>query len=75
MKYKVKFRLDGVLVEVDGVSGKDEFGNEVGLNGAIKNGTKLCLMNLTKPYKGMTLDHLDGYPRVVGVETQDAWDA
>lgn len=71
--YNVKFRLDGILVEVSGLSGKNEYGQEGGLVTAIQNAKDLCLMKLTSPYKGMTLEHLEGRPRVVGVETSDAW--
>jgi len=72
-KFTVKFRLDEVLVEVRGVRGFNSNTFEDGLKGAIENAKRLCLMHLTKEYKGMTLEHLDGQPRVVGVETFDAW--
>lgn len=73
-KYNVKFRLDGVLVEVKGISGQRPYDGEQGLEGAINNARDLCLLKLTQSYKGMTLEHLNGDPRVVGVETSDAWD-
>ena len=66
-RFHVKYRLDGVLVEVQDVKADT-------LEQATEQGRRLCLMNLTREYKGMTLDLLNGYPAVVGVETADAWD-
>lgn len=67
-RYNVMFRLDAVLVEVKDMKAET-------LAEAIEEGKRLCLMNLTASYKGMTLNHLNGDPRVVGVATADAWDA
>jgi len=66
-KFNVKYRLDGVLIEVQGLKADT-------LEQATEQGRRLCLLNLTREYKGMTLDYLNGYPAVVGVETADAWD-
>ena len=70
--YKVKFRLDEILVEVSGISGRNEYGDS-SLAQAIENARRLCLMSFTKEYRGMKIELLDGAPRVVGVETSDAW--
>lgn len=66
-KYRLQYRLDGVLVEVTGINGNT-------LEEAVAAGRRLCLAKLTKEYRGMSLDHLSGWPRVVGVITKDAWE-
>jgi len=73
MKYRVKYRLDDILVEVSGVSGKRPDNLDDNMANAIANGRRLCLERFLRDYKGMTIEHVDGRPRVVGVETEDAW--
>jgi hypothetical protein len=71
--FNVKLRLDGVLVELRGVKASDWMSIPDQMSEAMSAAYQLCLMKLTKEYKGMKLDHIDGRPRVVGVETSDAW--
>jgi len=78
-RYNVKFRLDGVLVEVNNVSGKSvvhkdgTIGPE-GLKGALDRARDMCLMKFLKSYAGMKIEYMHGNPRVVGVEEEGAWD-
>jgi len=65
-RYTVKYRLDKILVEVKGVRAES-------LEAAVQAGKDVCLMKLMKPYRGKTIEHWDGRPRVVGIETSDAW--
>jgi len=71
--FHVKLRLDGILVELRNIKTTDWMSTPEQMTEAVEKARNLCLMKLTKEYKGMTLEQLDGRPRVVGVETSDAW--
>lgn len=66
-EYNVKYRLDGILVEVLGVKADN-------LTEAIEAGKRICLGQFIQEKKGMKLDVLDGRPRIVGVERKGVWD-
>jgi len=71
--FNVKFRLDNVLIEVEGITAQNWLSTSEQLAAASERALRLCLMKFTKEYRGMKIEYIGGRPRVVGVEASDAW--